>query len=129
MTTLDPATILTAVADRVASQVAAYGDRVSIDRLPQGTPWPLPYAIVQATGPLQPDVSADGGPVVDTIRVAVTVFAAPDDVADYVTPTLASLEGWAAEGLSPRTVGTTRIPQPEDDVIRTDVEVRYARGR
>lgn len=129
----DPRAILTAVADRLADQVAALGGRVAIDRAPGGTgTWDLtdgPYAVVGQTGPALPEAGGDGVTIVDVMRVSAAIWQAPDDTSTVVPDTIAALEGWPADGIRPRGIGAFRVPQPEDDVLRTEVEVRYAHRR
>lgn len=127
---------LTAVANRVAAQVPAYADRVAVDRAPQGgTAWSLedgPYAVVTQTGPTVPGLAADGRTLVETARISVAVWQADDGQASDVIPdTVAALDGWPlpGEGIAGRVFGTYRVPQPETDLLRTEIEVRYAHHR
>lgn len=126
---------LTAVANRVAT-VAAFADRVAVDRAPQGSnAWVVtdgPYAVVTQTGPTVPAVGADGATLIETSRISVAVWQADDGQnSDLVPDTVAVLDGWAlpGSGLRGRVFGTYRVPQPETDLLRTEIEVRYAHRR
>lgn len=130
---MDLDALLVAVADRVATQVAPFADRVAVERAPVGT-WDLddgPFAVVAQTGPAIPALTGDGGTIVDEARVAVAVWQAAADVSAVVTGTIAALERWApsGSGLAGRIIGAYRVPQPETDVRRTEIEVRYAAPR
>lgn len=127
---------LTAVADRVAAQVAGYADRVAVDRAPQGTTaWRLedgPYAVVTQTGPTIPAYAGDGRTLIETSRISVAVWVADDGQrADLIVDTVAALDGWPlpGAGIAGRVFGVYRVPQPETDLLRTEIEVRYAHAR
>lgn len=126
---------LTAVANRVAT-VVAFADRVAVDRAPQGAgAWVVtggPYAVVGQAGPTIPRVSADGETIVEVSRISIAVWQADDGQnTDLVPDTVAVLDGWAPPGESHRVrvFGTYRVPQPETDLLRTEIEVRYAHHR
>lgn len=119
------------VADRVAT-VAAYADRVAVGR---GPGWALadgPYAVVDQGRPVVPAATGDGATLVESLAVSVAVWQADTGVSStVVADTVAALDGWAPPGkaVAGRVFGTYRVPQPETDVVRTEIEVRYAHHR
>lgn len=124
-------TTLAATADRVAT-VAAFADRVAVGRAPGWATADGPFAVVDQSRPVVPEASGDGTTVVETYSAAVAVWQADDGaLGTVVADTVAALDGWPlpGSGLRGRVFGVYRVPQPETDVVRTEIEVRYAHHR